>query len=88
MAERVIKQIVHPQSGTSYQFPASPMLGQQDGTYLGRLIVEAWQPDANSDGLVYMISSPGGASVADQFAFDVVERLYARMQRVRQLQGG
>jgi hypothetical protein len=55
--------------GTSGQFaslPQGPILGDLDGTYLGRLVVEAWQPNDPSmnDGLWYQGGPVGSPSEA------------------------
>jgi hypothetical protein len=55
--------------GTPGQFaslPQGPILGDLDGTYLGRLVVEAWQPNDPSmnDGLWYQGGPVGSPSEA------------------------
>jgi hypothetical protein len=69
---------------TGSQPGAGPSLGQPGGRYLGRIVVEVWEPaDASDDGLVYSVTLAGG-SPADSnrlksFVTDVARRLSRRV---------
>jgi hypothetical protein len=67
----------------------APQLADRGGRYLGRIIIEAWEPSATTgDGLTLMVAladgSPSRAGI-DQFLREVVERLQVRLQRQRSL---
>jgi hypothetical protein len=64
--------------------PSSPLLGQQGTRFLGRLVIEMWEPsDPSSDGLTYSVDGTAGRAQrdADAFALKAAQALVARLQR-------
>jgi hypothetical protein len=71
-------------AGSQTHLPSGP-LTKQTGKFLGRLIIEAFEPDdRSSDGIVMEIDSGPGTAAGDlQFARDVIGKLNARFQRLK-----
>ncbi len=59
----------------------APRLGDRPSTYLGRLIVELWEPGADSDGINLLAQPAAGSTLgaADAFVRTAVNRLHARV---------
>lgn len=72
------------QPGTAQSHPggAGPTLGQHGTRYLGRIVLEAWEPsDPSDDGVVYTVTMGSGATdlrAVDRFVRDVAQRLLKR----------
>lgn len=55
------------------------------GRLIGRIIIEAFEPDAKGDGLQYSVdlAGPPDAAAVDRFVRATVERLRVRLDRQR-----
>lgn len=68
--------------------PTGPVTGPNSTKFLGRLVVEAWEPsDPSTDGIAYVVDIAGTSTPAsaDRFARDLIQRLHARFQRQQPL---
>lgn len=75
-----LQQSGPPREPVSPIWGQNPVLGRLDGTYLGRLVVEAWQPydPTMTDGLWFAVSPVDAANAIDQannFARQAVTKL-------------
>ncbi|MDE3075846.1 MAG: hypothetical protein KGJ86_10495 [Chloroflexota bacterium] len=64
--------------------PAGPLLGQGGTKFLGRVIIEAWEPsDPSSDGIMMSITTAAGGDLGahQQFSRDAVAKAHARLQK-------